>query len=459
MSEYGSMVSNDSVSFTFDDYLKNECVNEVRKAFVDLVTRWNEKRCLITDLKIAQKDASLKRSTERNMDAFEKILKKIKPESDTNFIQEKLTPTGKSETNSDVEIIKEADENQKAEEEENIQESEDLSNVEVDEDVRKVEDDMKAAVMEFCDYVFKRTNKIKPVIWSAQAQDYNVFLQIVFPRLAFALRKFINPFNQDLIEKVITFYKLFIQSTMVSSKYEPNVAKLEILHVSGALIDTDAACSHSLDHLTKAQTCELFELKDWRKERFEQAKEFYLSILPSALVRSAIEKAFNSLTPPQWNMTQVFEEFKNVVEKVVIVDKKIKTWWGMVGIDCIYIHKDVFQLLTPNSIKIKLVGLFFHEGMQYVQRKFKKDVVYLTPPSKESSTLGFEPDYYLDHLIWGHYTVKYWLEPFASLAFEGDRWKYEGSIFTEQEISTAQIRGIMPQCSGLYASDSDCIDM
>ena len=103
--------------------------------------------------------------------------------------------------------------------------------------------------------------------------------------------------------------------------------------------------------------------------------------------------------------------------------------------------------------------MFFHEGIHYVQRKLKKDAAYLTPLSKDPSTLNFEAGYCLDHIVWGDYKVKYWIEPIASLAFNEDRWKHQGSVFTEQEIKTAQIEEVESHCGGLFASDPACIDM
>ena len=225
-----------------------------------------------------------------------------------------------------IEAHRETDGNQKAKEEEVVQTLEDRSDVQGDEDTSKLESDMKKLVEEFCDYVHKRTtNKNKPVIWYAQDNDPGSVLQIVFPRLTFALARWTNPFNKDLIGKVISHYHTFIESTMESSRYQSVIAKLEALHVSRALIDTDDACLRSLNHLTKATTCSLFELKDWRKELFDQAKAFYLKILLLPLARSAIEKTFNSLAPSEWSMTRIFEEFKTVVEKVIIVDRKART--------------------------------------------------------------------------------------------------------------------------------------
>ena len=320
--------------------------------------------------------------------------------------------------------------------------------------------EIKTLIDQFCNYVNDRADEKKPTIWSNQADNTNLVMQIVLPRIAYAIGGGLTEvFKRNFILSILHAYGHFFSMVLSSSEYEFNVAIVEVLHTSRALIDTVQACNRSLDHLSKAHSCEIMELVGRKADLFGRAKAFYRNILSQNLATTTIKKAFQSFGHSESEMPLVLKEFEDIVNKVIIVNKDIRTWWGMIGIDCIFIHGDVFELKSEATIIIRLIELFFHEGMHLVQRSLQKDVAYLTPPSKLSTTYHFEEGCCLDHLIWGSYQIKYWTESNAAIAINEERWKKEDSVFTEEEIKKSETREIEPQCIGLSANDPDCIDM
>lgn len=145
-----------------------------------------------------------------------------------------------------------------------------------------------------------------------------------------------------------------------------------------------------------------------RKSSMKPFKE----LLKTLLVKWALNKV---LVQPN---LQTINEFK-VDEMLKILQSMTVAWaerifyFGMVGLNGIFLDEELFRLMEPEWTVPRIVGLCFHEGFHYAQRVLIHNFAAVTLSSLDPKHL--EGGYLFEHYLWGHYNIVYWTKRYYKM--------------------------------------------
>lgn len=271
------------------------------------------------------------------------------------------------------------------------------------------------------------------------------FLALILPRVESFLT-----INSDfkLALRIVQSLRTSIQLLFMEEDSEIYQMMLtQIVNFSRTLIQDVMAVERASKYLTYFP--KKYCLTDKQQKKFTEAFSLFKTLLRTPLVRWALDKVLMQ------SDFQAVNEFKadetlRILGDMTVIWVKGALYFGMVGLDGIYLDEELFRLSKPEWTVPRIIGVCFHEGFHYAQRVLRHNFAAITPPSQDPKHL--EDGCLFEHYLWGHYNIAYWMEGYGSSVSDATKWNKTESLFSEDEISKGNNRGIQsPNCNGLCA--------